>query len=123
METLTAYRIELAWSETDEAFIATVPALPGCAADGPTPEDAIREVRIALDGHLAARKVHGIPMPVDPMLERLRSLSGLIKLSALARKSGIPESTLRSKIERGTPVTPGEALRLQITLETFGLRG
>jgi hypothetical protein len=33
---MTKYEIILYWSDEDGAFIAEVPELPGCAADGPT---------------------------------------------------------------------------------------
>jgi predicted RNase H-like HicB family nuclease len=33
---MSKYEIILYWSEEDGAFIAEVPELPGCAADGPT---------------------------------------------------------------------------------------
>lgn len=35
------YEIILYWSEEDEAYIAEVPELAGCAADGPSYQDAI----------------------------------------------------------------------------------
>jgi len=36
METDHRYEVILYWSKTDEAYIAEVPELPGCAADGST---------------------------------------------------------------------------------------
>ena len=35
------YEIILYWSEADEAFVAEVPELPGCMADGSTYEEAL----------------------------------------------------------------------------------
>lgn len=35
------YKIILYWSREDQAFIAEVPELPGCAADGATYQDAL----------------------------------------------------------------------------------
>ena len=38
---MTKYEIILYWSGEDEAFIAEVPELAGCAADGPTRQEAL----------------------------------------------------------------------------------
>lgn len=35
------YEIILYWSQIDQAFIAEVPELPGCAADGATYQEAL----------------------------------------------------------------------------------
>jgi predicted RNase H-like HicB family nuclease len=40
------YEVIIYWSADDDAFIAEVPELPGCAADGSTPEAALSEVQI-----------------------------------------------------------------------------
>jgi predicted RNase H-like HicB family nuclease len=34
------------WSNEDQAFIAEVPELPGCMADGPTYQEALRNVEL-----------------------------------------------------------------------------
>ena len=39
------YEIILYWSEEDQAIIAEVPELPGCAADGATYQDALANVQ------------------------------------------------------------------------------
>ena len=36
------YELVIYWSEEDDAYIAEVPELPGCMADGRTYEDAIK---------------------------------------------------------------------------------
>lgn len=41
------YRILVEWSDEDQAFIARVPALPGCMAHGPTAEKAAHEAEVA----------------------------------------------------------------------------
>lgn len=38
------YEIILYWSEEDQAFIAEVLELPGCAADGKTYQEALQNV-------------------------------------------------------------------------------
>ncbi|MBF2008188.1 MAG: type II toxin-antitoxin system HicB family antitoxin [Chlorogloeopsis fritschii C42_A2020_084] len=42
------YEIILYWSEEDQAFIAEVPELPGCAADGITYQEALQNVEIIM---------------------------------------------------------------------------
>jgi predicted RNase H-like HicB family nuclease len=38
------YQLIIYWSSEDSAFIAEVPELPGCAADGETPQQALANV-------------------------------------------------------------------------------
>ena len=53
------------WSDEDDAYVAEVPELPGCAAHGNTRDEAVREAETAIDNWLnAAREMqHPIPMP------------------------------------------------------------
>jgi len=39
------YEIIIYWSQDDDAFIAEVPELPGCAADGKSPVEALQNSR------------------------------------------------------------------------------
>jgi predicted RNase H-like HicB family nuclease len=39
------YGVIIYWSDEEEAFIAEVPELPGCAADGATYEEALAKVQ------------------------------------------------------------------------------
>jgi predicted RNase H-like HicB family nuclease len=41
MDIRIQYGIILYWSKVDQTFIAEVPELPGCAADGATYQDAL----------------------------------------------------------------------------------
>ena len=40
------YEVIIYWSAADAAFVAEVPELPGCAADGATKEEALRNVEV-----------------------------------------------------------------------------
>ena len=40
------YGVVSSWSADDEAFIAEAPELPGYAADGRTPQDALAQIQI-----------------------------------------------------------------------------
>jgi predicted RNase H-like HicB family nuclease len=43
------YEITIYWSETDEAFIAEVPELAGCMADGETYDEALTNAQIVIN--------------------------------------------------------------------------
>ena len=43
------YEIIIYWSEEDSAYIAEVPELSGCKADGETYKDALSNVEIVVD--------------------------------------------------------------------------
>lgn len=58
------YEVIIYWSEEDESFIAEVPELPGCAADGPTYEQALANVRIIIEEWIEAAEELGRPIPV-----------------------------------------------------------
>ncbi len=60
---MTEYPIIVFWSEEDEAFIADVPDLSAFSAHGATPEEALREVRVALASLFAAVEERGLSLP------------------------------------------------------------
>jgi len=43
------YEIILYWSKNDQAYIAEVPELPGCAADGATYQEALAQAETVID--------------------------------------------------------------------------
>ena len=59
------YEIIVYWSEADQAFIAEVPELPGCAADGATYQDAINNANIIIGEWIETARQLGrtIPQP------------------------------------------------------------
>lgn len=57
------YEIILYWSDEDQAFIAEVPELPGCAADGPTYQEALVNVEVVIDEWIETAKSMGRPIP------------------------------------------------------------
>ncbi len=59
------YEVILYWSEADNAFIAEVPELAGCMADGATAKEALHNVEIIAQEWLetAAELGREIPVP------------------------------------------------------------
>ncbi|HEV2176221.1 MAG TPA: type II toxin-antitoxin system HicB family antitoxin [Terriglobia bacterium] len=51
------------WSEEDRAFIAEVPELPGCAADGPTYQKALANAEVVIEEWLETARELGRPVP------------------------------------------------------------
>ena len=64
------YEIILYWSEEDDAYIAEVPELPGCAADGASYSEAIRNAEVVIDEWVATAMEVGRPVP-EPKGRRL----------------------------------------------------
>ena len=64
------YEIIIYWSNEDEAYIAEVPELAGCAAHGKTSEDALKNANEAIQLWIDAAKEFGDPVP-EPKGERL----------------------------------------------------
>lgn len=57
------YEIIIYWSQEDAAFVAEVPELAGCAADGPTYQEALSNVEIVIQDWLETAKQLGRPIP------------------------------------------------------------
>ena len=57
------YEIILYWSELDQAFIAEVPELLGCAADGDNYQEALHNVELVMQEWIETAKDLGRPVP------------------------------------------------------------
>lgn len=56
------YEVLLYWSKEDQAFIAEVPELPGCAADGASYEEALANVEVVIREWIETAKEIGRPI-------------------------------------------------------------
>lgn len=63
MGRMTKYEIILYWSGEDDAFIAEVPELAGCAADGATRQEALANVELVIAEWLETARELGRPVP------------------------------------------------------------
>ena len=60
---MTRYEIILFWSDEDETFIAQVPELPGCMADGATYQEALANAEITIREWIETARELGRPIP------------------------------------------------------------
>ena len=58
------YEIDIYWSDADKAYIAEVPELPGCAADGSSYAEALAAVEEAIAVWIEAANALGRAIPV-----------------------------------------------------------
>ena len=57
------YEIIIYWSKEDEAFIAEVPELPGCMADGKTQIEALNNVQVVMQEWIETAQSLGRDIP------------------------------------------------------------
>jgi predicted RNase H-like HicB family nuclease len=49
----------------DNFWVAECPSLPGCVTQGRSKEEAIHNIREAIQGYIEALEEDGLPVPVD----------------------------------------------------------
>ena len=57
------YEVIIYWSDADQAFIAEVPELLGCAADGKAYQGALANVEVVIRQWIDTAKELGRPIP------------------------------------------------------------
>ncbi len=57
------YEMIIYWSEEDKAYIAEVPELPGCMADGPSYAQAVAEAEKVIALWIETAREEGRPIP------------------------------------------------------------
>ena len=64
------YSMFIQWSKEYDAYIVTVPELPGCITHGETYEEAAKQGRDAIESWIDARRASGrtIPAPGSKVL-------------------------------------------------------
>ncbi len=60
---MSKYEIIIFWSDDDQAFIAEVPELPGCKADGATYQKALANVEVIIREWIETAQELGRPIP------------------------------------------------------------
>ena len=80
------YAIEIFYSEEDEGYIAVVPELPGCSAFGETEEEALEEVKTAMNLWLETAKKERRKIPKPQGKEMLKAVYKDLLLSKTPSK-------------------------------------
>lgn len=77
-------------------YLAEFPDLPGCMADGETPEEALRESQGALASYLASVKKHrdALPSPTQGVWRQRAPKTLHLRLQAEADREGVSFNTL-----------------------------
>jgi len=57
------YEIIIYWSKEDDAFVAEVPELPGCAADGKSYQEALANAETIIREWIDTARESGRPIP------------------------------------------------------------
>jgi predicted RNase H-like HicB family nuclease len=60
---MVRYEMIISWSDADQAFIAEVPELPGCAADGATYQKTLSNAEVIVREWIEMAKELGRPVP------------------------------------------------------------
>ena len=64
------YEVIVYWSEADDAYIAEVPELPGCMADGANYEETVKNIQVIIAEWVETARASGreIPTPKGRLL-------------------------------------------------------
>src|SRR5438132_320479 len=73
------YRVDIIWSEEDQAYVAKTPELPGCVTHGETLEEAASMAEEAIRGYVETLQALGKPVPI-PMAEKKFSGEFLVRV-------------------------------------------
>jgi predicted RNase H-like HicB family nuclease len=57
------YEVIIYWSDEDQAFIAEVPELPGCSADGRSYQEAMANAQTVIEEWIETAKAAGRTIP------------------------------------------------------------
>ncbi|HUT54740.1 MAG TPA: type II toxin-antitoxin system HicB family antitoxin [bacterium] len=70
-----SFQIIIEKEPEDEGYLAYSPTLPGCFSNGKTIEDAKRNIREAIEQHLASLLSHSTPVPQNESLVHVEELT------------------------------------------------
>ena len=60
---MPAYSMIVSWSEDDQCYLVSIPDLPGCMADGTTPDEAVANAKEVIAEWIETAKELGRAIP------------------------------------------------------------
>jgi predicted RNase H-like HicB family nuclease len=60
---MSKYEVIIYWSEDDKTYVAEVPELPGCMADGETPQKALANTETIIKEWIETARENKRPVP------------------------------------------------------------
>jgi predicted RNase H-like HicB family nuclease len=69
------YSVQIGWSETDQTFVAAVPELSGCLADGSTYESAVHAIEEEIEIWLETARLEGWKIPAPKVFKSAEAVA------------------------------------------------
>jgi len=60
---MSKYEVIIYWSDEDDVYVAEIPELPGCMADGSTYQEALAQAEVVIDEWIETAKELGRSIP------------------------------------------------------------
>ena len=89
---MNRYEVIIYWSAEDESFVALVPELPGCMADGASHQEALANVEVVIREWIETARELGRPIPEPRGGWLTRSFKSRTNARTSRRRSILAES-------------------------------
>ena len=86
------YTVLLERGETEDVWVASVPALPGCVTQGATVDELLARAQEAVGGSLDALVALGAPAPVEAVTPTVATLGVTVSEPTLPVGAGASET-------------------------------
>ena len=126
MKNIKDYAVQIYWDDRGNYFVAEIPEIPTCAADGTTQAQAIANLEKTFAVMKEAYEESDLAMPAPGpesrfTINQLASIATIVTVAQIAKLANIPGQTLVSKIKRRTPFSVGEARKINRVFHAHGL--
>jgi predicted RNase H-like HicB family nuclease len=91
--------MDLIWSAEDGAYLAQVPELPGCAADGATPEEAFQNLQVVVKEWIETAVEEGRSLPEPLTLEVIAQHAAAAQQQLQAQIAAVVQQTVEKILQ------------------------